>query len=68
MSLRDVLGAVPYDFVYPSHSCGVRSKNERVYAGSPVLLFVDLGASGTSPSLCGDPKGETYETVSPLVL
>ena len=25
-------------------------KNERVYAGSPVLLFVDLGVSGISPS------------------
>ena len=24
--------------------------NDRVYAGSPVLLFVDLGVSGISPS------------------
>ncbi len=29
---------------------GVRSKNERVYAGFPILLFVDLGVSGISPS------------------
>ena len=62
------LGRRPLRFCLSLASAGVRSKNERVYAGSPVLLFVDLGASGTSPSLCGDPKGETYETVSPLVL
>ena len=49
MSLRDVVGAVPYDFVYPSHSEGVRSKNDRVYAGSPVLLHSVLGVSGVSP-------------------
>ena len=46
MSLRDVVGAVPYDFVYPSHSEGVRSKNDRVYAGFPVLHFIYHGVSG----------------------
>ena len=46
---------------------GVRSKNDGVYAGSPFLLFVVLGVSGTAPSPRGDPKGESCETDSPLV-
>ena len=49
MSLRDVVGAVPYDFVYPSHSEGVRSKNDRVYAGSPISLPIVHGGLGGVP-------------------
>ena len=74
MGLRTVEDACPYNFVYPSHSAGVRSKNERVYAGSPVLHFIDHGGLRVgenlqlevSPEPMWGSKGETYGAVSPL--
>ena len=76
MSLRDVVGAVPYDFVYPSLSEGVRSKNDRVYAGFPILLFIDHGGLRVgenlqlevSPEPMWGSKGEICGAVSPLIL
>ena len=46
---------------------GVRSKNERVYAGSTITLYFDPGASGVSPEPTRGCKGESYGVDSPLI-
>ena len=74
MGFRTVEDACPYDFVYPSHSAGVRSKNDRVYAGFPILLFIDHGGLRVgenlqlevSPEPKGGCKGGTCGERSPL--
>ena len=65
MDFRTVEDACPYDFVYPSHSAGVRSKNERVYIVFPVLHFVVPGTRGV-PEPKGGCKGGTCGERSPF--